>query len=74
MEHLALEDFPGIDSLYRLVNIASRRAAQVSKPETRALVSTHAKKPIMIALDEIRQGKVSYRVGGEESEDVLDIL
>jgi DNA-directed RNA polymerase omega subunit len=73
MEHLTLEDFPEMDSLYRLVNIAARRAAQVSKPETRALVSTHAKKPIMIALDEIRDGKVGYRVG-EEEEDELDIL
>lgn len=73
MEHLALEDFPGIDSLYRLVNIASRRATQVSKPETRALVSTHSKKPIMIALDEVREGKVGYRVG-EGEEDELDIL
>lgn len=73
MQHLSLEDFPGIDSLYRLVNIASRRATQVSKPETRTLVSTHAKKPIMIALDEIRDGKVGYRVG-EGEEDELDIL
>lgn len=73
MEHLALEDFKGIDSLYRLVNIAARRATQVAKPETRALVSTHAKKPIMIALDEIREGKVGYRVG-EGEEDELDIL
>lgn len=73
MQHLALEDFPGMDSLYRLVNIASRRAAQVSKPETRSLVSTHAKKPIMIALDEVREGKIGYRLG-EDEEDELDIL
>ncbi len=74
MEHLALEDFTGMDSLYRLVNIAARRAEQVSKPETRALVSTHAKKPIIVALDEVREGKVGYRIGGEEEEDALDIL
>lgn len=67
MKHYTLEDFPEMDSLYRLVNIAARRANQVNKPETRAFVSVAAKKPTMVALEEITNGKIGYLAG--ESED-----
>lgn len=69
MKHYSLEDFPEMDSLYRLVNVAARRANQVNKPETRALVPTQSRKPTMVALEEILEGKVGYRRGdGEEDE------
>ncbi len=69
MKHYTLEDFPGMDSLYRLVNIAARRANQISKPETRALVRAESKKPTIVALEEILTGKVSYRTGESEEDD-----
>lgn len=72
MKHMSLEDFPGMDSLYRLVNIAARRANQVAKLESRALVTAESKKPTMIALQEILEGKVGYRIG-EEDEDEFNI-
>lgn len=72
MKHMSLEDFPSMDSLYRLVNVAARRANQVAKLESRALVTTDSKKPTMIALQEILEGKVGYRIG-EEDEDDYDV-
>lgn len=58
------------DSLYRTVILAARRAGQVNRPETRPLIATKSKKSTMIALDEIEQGKVTYRVGDVEDEFV----
>lgn len=70
MKLYSLEDFHDkVDSLYRLVIIAARRANQISKPETRALVSTGSKKPTVIALEEIYEGKVSYRTTEGEDSD-----
>ena len=69
LKHCSLEDYPNMDSLYRLVNLAWRRANQISKPESRALIPAESKKPIIIALQEILEGKVGYRTGdGEEDE------
>ena len=57
MRHLALEDFvlgdEKMDSLYRLVNIAARRAIQLNKPEARSLLAPVSKKPLTLALEEI---------------------
>ena len=73
MKHYTLEDFQTeenqVDSLYRLVNIAARRANQISKPENRPLVQTDSRKSIMIALEEVLSGKVGYRMGDEEEDD-----
>jgi DNA-directed RNA polymerase omega subunit len=73
MKHYTLEDFQTdenhVDSLYRLVNIASRRANQISKPENRPLVQTDSRKSIMIALEEVLSGRVGYRIGDEEEDD-----
>lgn len=64
---ISVEDFEGrIDSLYRLVIVASRRAAQLSKPETRPLVSLTSKKPTVTALQEILAGKVTARTDAED--------
>ena len=58
MKLYSVEDFEGkADSLYRLVIIAARRAGQVNRPETRRLVATRSKKPTIIALEEIADGK-----------------
>jgi len=73
MKLYSLEDFGDkVDSLYRLVIIAARRATQISKPETRALVATSSKKSTVVALDEVYENKVSYRKedGGEEDYEV----
>ncbi len=76
MQHLALEDFElengKMDSLYRLVVIAARRAVQLNKPEARSLVAPVSKKPVVLALEEILEGKVWYRIGGED-EDEYDV-
>lgn len=73
MKHLALEDFQKgetpMDSLYRLVNIAARRAKQINKPESRPLIATSTKKPVMIAIEEILDGKVTYRVGDDDGDE-----
>ena len=74
MKHYALEDFPEeIDSLYRLVNITSRRANQICKPESRPLVPTASRKPTIVALEDVLEGKVSFRTS-ESAQDDFDIL
>lgn len=74
MKHIALEDFTNgdesLDSLYRLVNIASRRANQLNKPESRPLVAKPAtQKTTITALEEVLAGKVWYRTDAEESDE-----
>lgn len=69
MKHYSLEDFPEMDSLYRLVNVAFRRANQINKPETRALVPTRSRKPTIVALEEVLEGKVGYRAGEGQADD-----
>ena len=76
MRHLALEDFKldgeEMDSLYRLVNIAARRAIQLNRPDARSLLAPVSKKPVILALEEILDGKVWYRIGGAD-EDEYDV-
>lgn len=73
MKHYSIEDFRGkIDSLYRLVIVASRRAQQINRPESRPLVATHSRKSTVIALEEIEEGKVSYTTGASDEEDFLE--
>ena len=73
MRHLALEDFKHdgeeMDSLYRVVNVAARRANQLNKPDTRPMVTTTSKKPVIQAIEEILEGKVWYRTGAEEEDE-----
>jgi len=70
MMKFSTEDFlkrDDIDSLYRLVIAAARRANQVAKPESRPLMSAaRIKKPTMIALEEILEGKVKIVANDEE--------
>ncbi len=73
MKHYSVEDFEGkTDSIYRLVILASRRAGQVHRPESRPLVAVHSKKPTVIALEEIQEGKVGWTTGAESEEDLLE--
>jgi len=72
MKYFSVEDFEGkIDSLYRLVIIAARRAAQINRPDSRLLASSRAKKPTIIALEEIMDGKVTYTTGAGDEEDYI---
>ncbi len=48
-------------SVYKLVILAARRAIELSDGAQK-LVQTKQTKPTMIALEEIRQGKVSYKL------------
>ncbi len=49
-----------IGSIYKLVNIASRRAAELNAGIL-PLVQIESKKAATIALEEIRQNRVSYK-------------
>lgn len=69
----SLEDFEGkVDSLYRLVILAARRAAQVAKPESRALVPVKSRKTTLIALEEVLQGKVGFRTDEDVEENLFE--
>lgn len=61
------------DSLYDLVIAAGRRATQLSKPENRPLVvAPHTKKPTVLALEEIMQGKVKVVRKSDEEEEYIE--
>jgi len=73
MRHYSVEDFHGkVDSLYRLVLLASRRANQIARTESRPLIATHSRKPTVIALEEVLDGKVSYTTGDSDEEDYIE--
>jgi len=73
MRHYSVEDFHGkVDSLYRLVLLASRRANQIARTESRPLIATHSRKPTVIALEEILDGKVSYTTGDIDEGDYIE--
>lgn len=69
-----VDDFADkIDSLYRLVIVASRRANQI-KTEAHGFVGvTRARKSTIIALEEILDGKVGFTTHQDEEEDYLEI-
>ena len=55
-------------SVYKLVNLAARRAMQLGEGEP-ALVEADAKmKPALVALQEILEGKVKWRLKAKEKE------
>ena len=64
------QDFEHVSpSLYRLVVVAMRRAAQLAKPDSRALIPRNSKKATIVALDEILEGKVVCGVSNTDEED-----
>jgi len=50
-----------VPSVYKLVILASRRAIEINEGSAK-LVSTKLEKASQIALEEIRQGKVTYKI------------
>lgn len=73
MSKLSVEEFEGkIDSLYRLVIVAGRRANQLAKPEVRPLVPVRSRKPTMVALQEILDGKVTWRVDNDDEGEYVE--
>lgn len=73
MSTISVEQFEGkIDSLYRLVILAAKRAAQISKPDSRPLVPVRSRKPTLVALEEVLSGKVKPRIGEGDEEDFLE--
>jgi len=73
MRNYSVEDFSGkTDSLYRLVILAARRASQISRTDSRPLVSAHSKKSTIIALEEILDGKVSHTTDASDAEAYLE--
>ncbi len=57
------------ESMYKLVIATARRASQVSKPESRPLVATTHRKPTLVALEEVIQGKIIIK--SQLDEDVV---
>ncbi len=49
-------------SIYKLSLLASRRANELNVGATRLIDGSVATKPTTVALEEIRQGKISYKV------------
>ena len=73
MKLYSVEDFHGkIDSLYRLVIVAARRASQLNRTESRPLVSARSRKATVMAMEEILDGKVTYKTGPQDAEDFLE--
>jgi DNA-directed RNA polymerase omega subunit len=67
------EDFKHrIESMYRLVIVAGRRANQISRPDARPLVPVRSKKPTVVALEEILLGKVTARNGNQDEEATIE--
>jgi DNA-directed RNA polymerase omega subunit len=69
-----VDDFKGkIDSLYRLVIVAARRANQISKNESHGFgAAARARKSTVTALEEILESRVGYFVSDEEEEHFLE--
>ena len=73
MSNISVEMLEGqIDSLYRLVILAAKRTAQISKPASRPLVPVRSRKPPLVALEEILSGKVKPRIGESDEEGFLE--
>lgn len=73
MSNISVEQFDDkIDSLYRLVILAAKRATQISKPDSRPLVPVRSRKPTLVALEEVLSGKVKPRIGEGDEEAFLD--
>lgn len=62
MSYIPLEDLLGrVESLYKLVLLASRRAIEISDTGQKLVNVSPRLKPSTVALEEIREGKVYYK-------------
>lgn len=50
-----------VDSKYTLVVLAAKRARQITEERERGVIGSGAPKPVTVALEEIVDGKVTYR-------------
>ncbi len=61
------QEIPQIDSKYRLVLIAAQRAKQLQKGALpRVNLDPRKTKPTVIALEEIKQGKIKFKIVDEK--------
>lgn len=56
-----MEDHKVVDSKFRLVLLAAKRAKQLLKG-SRKKVETQVENPLSIALEEIKQGKIDFEI------------
>lgn len=70
----SVDEFEGkIDSLYRLVIVAARRANQITKNESHGFGTVvQSKKSTISALEEVLDGKLGYYTGTPEEENYLE--
>lgn len=63
MSYIPIEDLLGKgESIYKLVLLASRRAIEISETGQRLVNISPKVKASTVALEEIKEGKVSYRI------------
>lgn len=73
MSEISVQDLKDkVDSLYRLVIVASRRANQLVKNESHTLGARRVKKSTIVALEEVLDGKLTYRAGGEDEDEYVE--
>jgi DNA-directed RNA polymerase omega subunit len=63
-----MQEFKGIDSKYRLVILAARRAKQLINGSKKK-VETRSDHPLTTALEEFKQGKINFDILLEEEEN-----
>lgn len=54
-----------VDSIYKLVLLASRRAVEISDTGRKLVDINPRVKPTTVALEEIRMGKIAYKKQGD---------
>jgi DNA-directed RNA polymerase omega subunit len=73
MSSLSIEDFnTRCESLYQLVIAAAKRSSALARPETRPLVQCDSKKPTVVALHEILEGKVKVVRSSDADEEYVE--
>jgi DNA-directed RNA polymerase subunit K/omega len=70
-ERTSLKDIGNIDSKYRFVIIASKRAKELLKG-AKSRIKSRSKNPIRIAQQEVRMGLVDFEILKSKSEDATD--
>ena len=66
-----MKDFGNIDSKYRFVIIASKRAKELLKG-AKSRIKSRSKNPVRIAQQEVRMGLVDFEILKSKTEDVTD--
>jgi DNA-directed RNA polymerase omega subunit len=67
------EEWPGIDSRYRLIVVTALRAKQLVRgSHPRIEVDSQRRKNTSIALEEVKRGLVPFTITGEDRKDGVD--